>query len=47
MPQKAETDSVAVSPTRRTAVLVSDVEQSLRFYRDLLDMNVFYVQTPR
>jgi hypothetical protein len=42
MPPKAETDPAAVSPLRRTAVLVSDVEQSLRFYRDLLDMKVFY-----
>jgi catechol 2,3-dioxygenase-like lactoylglutathione lyase family enzyme len=47
MPRKAETDPGAVSPLRRTAVLVSDLERSLRFYRDLLGIEVFYDQEIR
>ena len=33
-----------ISPGRRTTIVVSDMETSLRFYRDLLGMNLFYDQ---
>ena len=33
-----------VSPARRTAIVVSDMERSLHLYRDVLGMAVFYDQ---
>lgn len=35
---------IKVSPTRRTTIVVSDMQQSLAFYRDGLGMQVFYDQ---
>lgn len=31
-----------ISPIKRTTIIVKDMERSLRFYRDLLGMTVFY-----
>jgi catechol 2,3-dioxygenase-like lactoylglutathione lyase family enzyme len=33
-----------ISPSRRTSIIVGDMDKALRFYRDLLGMNVFYDQ---
>lgn len=33
-----------ISPVRRTTIVVSDIDQSLSFYQDLLGMQVFYDQ---
>ena len=33
-----------ISPVRRTTIVVSDLERSLSFYQNLLDMQVFYDQ---
>lgn len=33
-----------ISPVRRTTIVVSDLEKSLHFYKDLLGMTVFYDQ---
>lgn len=33
-----------ISPVRRTTIVVTDIERSLAFYRDLLGMRVFYDQ---
>jgi len=36
-----------ISPVRRTTIVVSDIQRSLHFYRDLLGMQVFYDQEIR
>lgn len=37
--------AVKASPTRRTTIVVNDIEESIAFYRNIVGMEVFYDQT--